>query len=231
MATVLNGKFTIREVLLITQQYARSRFKNKKRDVVKRIIIKKIKTYHVDRRKAPSISYFIESKSWPNYKPYFNPKSGRKYQRRVSHHYDVVLQMDRLSIDTKAWRGRLGSSAKWEMLPPQNKIKQIYKGTREKWKKKYKGNPKGLKEEIDKHKKRAQYLDVGDYNSRVKGINGDFKFRLAYAWNQSGHLFGKDIGARNVPALKTNPNNIVFFPKHFINVIEILMARGILKEG
>jgi len=229
VATVLRGKYSIREVLEITNQYARNRFEYKRRDVLKRIIIKKVKTYEVDRKKAPSISYFIESRSYPNYKPYYDPRSGRKYQRKIYHDYDVVLQMDRLSIDSRAWRGRLGSGKKWDTMPPQSQIKQIYRDTRKRWKKKYDTNK--LKEVIKKHRLRAVYLDIGDYNSRVRGINGDFKFRLAYAWNLNGHLFGKDIGARDIPASKTNPNNIVFFPKHFINVIEVLLGRGILKEG
>lgn len=227
MARTIDGTFTIKEVMQLTYQYARSRFKYKRRDVVKRIVIKQIKTFTPDRRNQPTVSYIIQSSSYPQYKPYTDG-SGRRRQRKVKHEYEVVLQMDRLSLNTKTWKGRLGSQGAWEKRPAQRHVKTIYRETREEWKKRY--GPKQLKEEIKKHKERANYLDVGDYNARVKGINGDFLFRCAFPWNHHGHLFGRQIGAYNVPTVKTNPKYVMFFPKHIINVVEVLMTKGILKN-
>ena len=229
MPTVIDGTWTIKEVMQITYQYARNRFEYRNRDVVKQIKIQRVRKLSTDRKNQPTVQFRIESRSYPQYKPYFDAASGRKYQRRIKHEYDVVLEMDRLSLNTKTWRGRLGAQGKWEHKPPQRTVKQIYRETRAQWKKKY--TAAELKEQIKKHKARANYLDVGDYNARVKGINGDFLFRCAYAWNQAGHLFGRQLGAYNVPAPITNPNNVVFFPKHMINVIEVLMNRGVFSNA
>ena len=101
MPNVLRGMFTINEVLNFTYQYYRfrNRFDYRDRDVVKRIIIKKVKRFQPDRVGEPLILYIIESRSWPQYRPYFNPKTGRKYQRKVKHEYDITLELDSLSIN------------------------------------------------------------------------------------------------------------------------------------
>ena len=219
----------------MTRQFFSNRFDNARRDVVKKLVIKEVKHFETKRLAEPLIRYRIESKSWPNYKPYL--RKGKKFQRRVPHRYDVILQLDELSINTSAWKGRLGSGRKWNPRPPQNKIKSIYRETRKKWEKQSlkkgktkKAQKQWLKEKIEKHKKSAMYLDVGDFNSRINGINADFVFRFAYAWSSHNHLYGQTYGYR-VPANKTNRLNIVAFPKHMINIIELLMRRGILKNN
>jgi len=230
MPPAIHGTFTLRQVLYFTQQYAKTRFKHYERDVVKRIIINKIKRYEPDRVGGPSILFQIESKSWPQYNPYYTKRDKRgrlrSYQRTISHYYDCILQFDRLSIDTKYWKGRVGSGKIWDSHPPQKFIKQVYKETRAKWKKRY--SPEELKKIIKRHKGRAKYLDVGDYNSQVKGINGDFTFRCSFAWWKAGHLFGRNYYG-NVPS-SLNPKGVVFLPKHMINFIQILLAKGVLKE-
>lgn len=60
------------------------------------------------------------------------------------------------------------------------------------------------------------------------GRNADFFFRLEYLYQHNGILFGRNW--TNGPAKKTNPDNIVFLDKHMINVLEILMRKGILKD-
>jgi len=219
MPEALRGEFTIRQVLNFTYEQFRNRFEYRKRDVVKRIIVKKIRKYEADRNFAPTILFEIESKSWPQYKPYINQKqTGSKKQRKVHHEYDVVFQFDRLSVDTTAWKSRLGSGKKWVARPPQGMIKSIYKEN-QRWSKQLKAS----------HRKSAPYLDAGDYNSRMKGINADFHFRCSYAYHFHNHLYGRDLGAYNVPPKKLNTQLIVFFTKHQLNVLETLMERGILK--
>lgn len=60
-----------------------------------------------------------------------------------------------------------------------------------------------------------------------KGINADFWFRCSWVWQQEGILFGRNYA--NGAPVKVNPNNIVFAPKHFLAVVQLLMERGILK--
>ena len=110
MAHVLRGIFTINDVLKnTTASRFKSRYRYRKRDVVKRITIKRIKRFKPDRIGAPLILYQIESKSWPQYKPYFTKydKRGRprKYQRTIPHFYDLILELDELSISTSNWVG------------------------------------------------------------------------------------------------------------------------------
>ena len=60
-----------------------------------------------------------------------------------------------------------------------------------------------------------------------KGLNGDFFFRCSWVWRENGILYGRDYTTR--PPAKTNPNGVVYAPKHFLAVVQFLMERGILK--
>jgi len=226
MATATNGPFTLKQILRFTQQYVPNRFEFRKRDVVKSIRVKEVKV--VERHDLPGeprirTKYIIESKSWPQYYPYYTKKDayGRKrsYQRTVAHHYDITLEIVKLSINTPEWKGRVGSGKKWDKKPNQTYIKTIYPENKARW--------TAVRKQSHKH--RAKYLDVGDYNSRVLGLNGDFLFRCSFAWWFNKHLFGRNYFG-NVPADITNPQSIVFSPKHFINIIDMLMQKGILKD-
>lgn len=237
------GKHTIKEVLKITNKLYANRFTYKDRDVVKRITIKEVK--EVSRHDKPGqprvyTKYVIESKSYPQYPPYLTRSDSRgrsrTYQRTISHEYDVVFEMDRLSINTKEWVSRVGSGKKWVTDPPGNQIKTITARRRRILKRKADrmGTTQAEKRRaysqlVKDHRRRAKYLDVGDYNSRVNGLNGDWIFRCDYAYYKAGHRFGRNYYG-NVPARQMNPKNTVFFTKHQLNVIDQLMNRGILKD-
>jgi len=60
------------------------------------------------------------------------------------------------------------------------------------------------------------------------GINGDFYFRCSYIYKKEGILFGRNW-ATGAPT-KSNPQGIVFLPKHLIAVLEVLMNYGVLKD-
>ena len=225
MPNIINGSYSIKEVLNFTYQYAESRYEYKKRDVVKRIVIKEVR--EVSRHDIPGkpriyTKYIIESKSFPQYAPYYTKKDSRgrsrKYQRTTSHHYDVTLEMDRLSLNTKIWKMRLGSGRIWDTHPPQSQIKKIYPENKKRWSRKRQ----------ESHKRRAKYLDIGDYNSQKLGINADFIFRQAYARYHHGHLFNRSYYG-NVPS-SLNPSHILFFTKHELNLIEVLMNQAILTD-
>jgi len=227
LAHTLNGTFTIKEVLQITNTKYRSRFRYAKRDkIYSTVKIQKIKVFDPDRDTAPLIKYQVSTTSKPHYKPYrYKQESGkhkgRTRQRRILHTYDIVFEITRLSINEKNWVIRLGSGKTWKK-PPQKKVKTIYSETRKKW----------SKEQIEKHKRKKNlYLDIGDYNSRERGINADFLFRCSYVYKKNGHLFGRQYGKyANIPPSKTNKQQIMFFPKHLIVFIELLMKKGILKN-
>ncbi len=222
----MEKKHTIKQILLVTQQYAPNRYIYRKRDVVKKILIKEVREidrHDLEGEPRKRTKYVIESKSFPQYYPYFTQKDSRgrsrRYQRTTSHHYDINLEMDRLSINTYYWSGRLGSGKIWNTSPPQSQIKAIYPANKKRW---------STQRKIA-HKKKAKYLDIGDWNSKVQGINADFIFRQSFARYISGHLWGRNYYG-NQPASIKNPQSIVFFTKHEINLIEMLLQKGILKD-
>lgn len=245
MANIINGKFTLKECLQLTYESKQfnNRFDFKDRDTLKSIIIKKVNNLKFDRPKEPTVTYIIESSSYPTYRPYYTVRDKRgklrKYQRTTKHTYEVVLNMDRLTLNTKCWRARVGSNAVWEKNPPKHLIKSISSEERKKIYSRVESNNKGktkkyiqekYMEEISKRQKSGLYLDTGDYNASVKKINGDFYWRLMYTYQVNGHLYG--INSTNgLPSYKSNPNQICFVPKHLIRVIEILLKRGILKDN
>lgn len=237
------GDYTIKQVLQITNKFYANRFTYKERDVVKRITIKEVK--QVERHDIPGqprvyTKYVIESKSYPQYPPYYTRTDSRgrrrRYQRTISHEYDVIFEMDRLSLNTKEWVSRVGSGKKWRTNPPQSQIKSLYPRTRNNFKRKAQRRGSTKKEQkqiynklVERHKRSAQYLDIGDYNSREHGLNGDFIFRCDYAYYKHDHRFGRNYYG-NVAASIRNPNAIVFFPKHALNVLEQLINNGVLKD-
>ena len=236
------GTYTLKQLLQITAVHYGNRFEYAERDVVKHITVKKIR--QISRHDEPDmprerIKYEIVSKSYPQYPPYYTKKDkrgrARSYQRTIAHHYDVILEIDRLSLNTTNWKARVGSGKKWEKNPPQNQIKTLSPKTKDSFKRRadVEKTPekikKKYKELVDRHKRFAKYLDIGDYNSQVLGLNGDWIFRCDYPYFYHGHRFGRNYYG-NVPALKTNSNNIPFAPKHFINALEVLMNAGVIKD-
>lgn len=229
MAHTIEGTYTIKQVLIFTYQHHKfkNRFKYAKRDkIYGSVRIKKIKYFDPDRLNAPITKYQVTTTSKPHYAPYRYTQSGGKYagrtrQRNITHTYDIIFETTRLSINEKNWSIRLGSGKTWK-IPPQSKVKTIYQETRKKWK----------PEQIEKHKRKKNlYLDVGDWNSRVQGINGDFLFRCAWVYKKYGHLFGRQYGAMAMkPPNKTNPQHLMFFPKHLLVFIKLLIENNVLKD-
>lgn len=240
MATTLEGRYTLRQVLAWTKLYFPSRFENLKRDRVKYVRIKTITFFEKDRNKAPLRKYIIESRSTPQYYPYYKGKDRRgrltRSQRKVKHEYDTTIELGELSLDTTQWKIALGTLKKWDSTPPQSQIQSIYKKTRDKWKnqalKLHKGDKSKQKKYVEKKikltKKTGKYLDVGDFNAQINGINADFYFRFAMLYYKHGHLFGRYYGPKVMPD-KTNPNGILAFPKHILAILEALGRQRIFK--
>jgi hypothetical protein len=239
MANVIEVTYTLRQVLLNTYQFFKSRYIYRERDVLKSIHIRKRTYLHPDRPGEPSIKWEISTRSYPQYKPYTNRKYGIK-QKTTHHDYDIVLEIDEMSLDTTSWKCRIGSGKKI-VKAPEKMVKSISQVTRRKWAKsrddklkkaltkeeKQKINDE-YKKKIEDHRNKAPYLDQGDYVAQELGVNLDFAYRDAFAFRYYGHLYGKWGVALDRPS-KLNPKNIIFAPKHLLRVIEVLMQRGILK--
>ena len=229
MAHIIEGTFTIKEVFNFTFQSKefKNRFKFAKRDkIYGSVRIKKIKYFDPDRLKAPIVKYEVTTTSHPHYYPYryrqaSGKSKGRTRQRNIKHQYQIIFETTRLSLNEKNWSVRLGSGKTWKK-PNQAVVKSIFQETRKKWN----------KEQIDKHKRKKNlYLDTGDWNARVQGINADFLFRCAYVYKKYGHLFGRQYGAdARKPPTKTNSKQIIFFTKHLIVFFSLLMKAGVLKD-
>jgi len=217
------GEYTVKEVIQNTYHYMKNRLDYAKRDkILNRVRIRKVKFFEKDRRDMPLVKYEVTTTSTPQYKPYTTGiRKPTIVNRKVKHSYDIVFETDELSLNTKRWKVALGSGKKW-VKPPQSKVRSIYSETRKKW----------TPEKIKKHKEnKSLYLDAGDYNSQVNGINGDWLFRCANLYKEKGHLFGRLYNeAAYRPANKMNPKKIMFFPKHLLSFFRLLMEKGILKD-
>lgn len=247
MSKKINGTFTLKEILTSTYESRayKNRYDYKERDLLKTIVVIKETTLHPDQTSAPTVSFTFRSFSYPQYKPY---TSYTKYsrQKKFKHQYDQILTIEadennKISLNTFSWKYRLGSQRKWDSHPSQNKIKSIYRETSDRWKiekerelsvikRRYTGEIlKNKKKELDKKyadkrdkiKKSAPYLDVGDYNSQVNGVNGDFHFRCQSTYSFYNHLYGRN----------TYPDGDVgeiFAPKHLIGLIDALMKLSLI---
>lgn len=199
MASPIQNRWTLKKILQNTylQPGFRNRYDYKERDVIKRITIKEVKQYNISLNQVRT-TFQIESSSYPQYYPYTTTKNlqNRRRQRTYRHDYEVIIQLDRLSINVP-FKARVGTSRKWD-FSAAGKTKKSRTG---------------------------RIIEGSNYK---RGLNGDFWFRCSWVWQKEGILFGRNY-ANGAPKI-VNKNNIVFAPKHFINVVEQLMNREILRD-
>lgn len=249
MAHVINGSLTLRELIASTYTHYRSRFIYMKRDVLRTVEIIEVVELSRDRTKQPTKKFVIQTSSYPQYAPYDQKDRKGQYrtvtgkQRIWKHEYESVLEMDRLSLDTKAWSYRLGSEREIPKTFPWTQIKQLPELILKRWveerdkkidrirastknkrelEKRVNQESKRLKEKIAAHKKKALYLDKGDYIARKYGINLDFAYKGQWGLFYSGHLYGR--------LLKTKPplKKIPFATKHMLRLLDFLVRKNIL---
>lgn len=236
MPQQLGGTFTLRDAIKMTHRFARTRFDNMNRDVIRRITIQQIRSYDPDRLDAPTLKYTIRTRSYPQYREYLTKtggskkrRSARKFQRTVKHDYETILQFgdEGISLHTRKWKIRVGSGRKWlGKKPPQNQIHQIYNETVERWRKRL-PNEEAVREKKRQHrKKRYKYLSVGDYLAQALGIMMDFSIRLAYVYRKHNHLYGYCFGSERPPE-QMNPREHFFLTKHTIRIIDTLGRKGV----
>lgn len=221
------GVYTIRQALAKTSKSLKfkNRFEYRERDSVRVIRIQKIHTMNWRGKNRQTSVYFeVVSQSVPKY---YKKEQMRRvsFFGKIKHQYDVFFKINTMSIHDTSWQVYLGSARRWDSKPPQDKLVSIYKENREKWD----------ADKIRKHKKhRHPYIDVGDYNAQVNGINGDFRFRCCYVYEKLGHLFHKRgirLSAMEITKAPrvTNKRQELFLPKHIINLFETLIKKGHLK--
>ncbi len=112
----IENKFTIKNLIQNTYLQQKNRFDNRDRDVLKSIKVKKVSSYELSSTRIRT-KFIIETSSYPQYYPYFTKKDSRgrdrSYQRSYKHHYDVTIQLERLSINVPV-KLRTGSDLKWD---------------------------------------------------------------------------------------------------------------------
>lgn len=194
------------------------------RDNIEVVVVKQIKQLKVSTKDKeigkPSKRFIISSKSNPQYMPYLKTISGLKNhkkmkQTRYEHFYDITLELEDSMTINSNFKIRVGSLKKWNPDPPQEEIRTIYKRNLKDW----------TKEEIEKHKKKRRlYLDVGDWNSRKNGINGDFYFRLMPIYYANNMLIGRCWETKELEGIP-----MPFFDKHTYNFVKRLIKSRIIK--
>ena len=218
MSNTIQGQLTLASLIYLTNKNKKNRFNYMERDVLKNVLIRKVKVLSPDRPNEPTYRYEFISYSYPSYKPYNNhTRSPNGIQRKWKHQYNQILTVDadengKISLGTTTWKYRLGSEKKWQNKVPQKHVKSIYHETSRKWREEYekevakikrrnprnktdllkKAHEKWKQKKID-HKKKAPYLDNSDFCSRKLGLNGDFHFRVAGIFQHYGHLNGKNV--------------------------------------
>jgi len=169
MPSPLKGNYTLR--MLIQNTYAhketRSRFEYKQRDMVKVIRIEKTDVYDGKQPGEARTKFIIRTQSTPQYAPYYTKTDSqgrpRKRQMKYRHQYEVVMQLDKLSIDVPV-KIRVGSSCKWD-FGPGGKTRRVKSG---------------------------RNVKIIEGSNVTRGRNGDFFFRCEWLYHKEGILFGRN---------------------------------------
>jgi hypothetical protein len=116
------GGWTLRRLLTNTYFHAetKTRYDYKTRDMVKLIRIEKVNVYDGKNPGQARTKFTIRTQSTPQYYPYYTKKDSRgrsrKWQLKYRHYYQVIIQLDKLSINVP-FRGRVGALGKWDFSP------------------------------------------------------------------------------------------------------------------
>lgn len=212
------------------------------RDIVpSKIKITKTLVYNKERPTLPDEKLEIRSFSYPQYPPYIKIKGKKSNkQRKIRHQYDIILILQKDSSGEYSFNSKIrwhvGSFKMWKK-PNQSQIKSVYRDTRKNLDRRFGKNTQRYKDEIKKIKKRGRYLDAGDYNSQVNGLNGDFYWTgnpLCYLQNCSfGMVWNKE--PQKTTTLKKNnvmsKINYPFFGKHELAILLFLFKKGYIRRG
>jgi hypothetical protein len=116
------GGWTLRRLLSNTyaHQETKTRYDYRTRDMVKVIRIEKTDVYDGKNPGQARTKYTIRTQSTPQYYPYYTKRDSRgrcrKRQIKYRHYYQVIIQLDKLSIDVP-FKGRVGALGRWDFAP------------------------------------------------------------------------------------------------------------------
>jgi len=120
MPSPIQNDWTLRKLIQNTYHHMRNRYTYKERDVLKRVTVKKILVYGNKPLGKARTTFRIETSSYPQYSPYFTRRDSRgrlrQRQRTYKHQYDVVISLDKLSLDVPV-KIRTGADKKWDFGP------------------------------------------------------------------------------------------------------------------
>jgi len=205
MPSPIRNNWTLRKLINNTYAHAetRTRFNYKQRDMIRVIQIEDTRVYDGKNPGEARTKFIIRTRSNPQYYPYYTKTDSRGRARtkqiKYRHQYQVIIQLDKLSIDVP-FKGRTGAFGRWD-FGPKGKLKRI---------------------------KQGRNIKIIEGSNVVRGLNGDFWFRSMNLWAREGILFGRDWTNGQLP-VRVNPRFIIFADKHFLGVCEYLMNQGILK--
>jgi hypothetical protein len=163
------GGWTLRRLLTNTyaHQETKTRYDYKTRDMVKVIRIEKTDVYDGKNPGQARTKFIIRTRSTPQYWPYYTKKDSRgrhrKRQMKYRHQYQVIIQLDRLSIDVPV-KIRVGSQGRWD-FSPAGKTRKI---------------------------KQGRNVKIIEGSNVTRGKNGDFFFRCEWVYHKEGILFGRN---------------------------------------
>jgi len=169
MPSPLSGNYTLRRLIQNTyaHQEFRTRFDYKQRDMVHGIRIEKTDVYDGKNPGEARTKFLVVSQSTPQYAPYYTKVDSRgrprKRQMKYRHQYQVIIQLDKLSIDVPV-KLRIGASRKWDFSPA--------------------GRPRKIKQ--------GRNIKIIEGTNVQNGRNGDFFFRCEWLYHNEGILFGRN---------------------------------------
>jgi hypothetical protein len=204
MPSPIKNNWSLRKLIQNTYSHkeTRTRFDYQQRDMVKGIRIEKISVYDGKAPGEARTKFIIRTQSTPQYSPFYTKRDaqGRPHKRQIKfhHQYEVTIQLDELGLDVP-FKARVGSSCRWDF------------------------GPNGR----DRRIKQNRAFKIIPGTNTVRGRNGDFFFRCENLYHREGILFGRDW-TNGLPPVRVNPNMVIFFPKHALAAVELLMNRGYL---
>ncbi|MGL5913508.1 MAG: hypothetical protein ACRCZB_05030 [Bacteroidales bacterium] len=201
MPRKISNEWTLKKLLQNTyaHDFSKTRYDYKIRDLVKAIRIEKVSVYDGKKLGEARTKFVVITRSTPQYAPYFTKKDSRGRPRTRQYRYKHEYQVT-LQLDTLSLD-----------VPFKGRVGAIGN-----WDFSNSGKSKKLKTGA-----------IIEGTNIKRGLNGDFFFRCSYLWSKEGILFGRNYAL--TPPLSLNPDSIVFAPKHFLAVVQLLMERGILK--
>ena len=205
MPSPIRNNWTLRQLINNTYAHAefRNRFDYKQRDMVHGLRIERTSVYDGKAPGEARTKFIIRSQSTPQYAPYYTKTDSRgrprRRQMKYRHQYQVIIQLDKLSIDVPV-KLRVGALGRWD-FGPNGRSKKIKQGRSER---------------------------IVEGSNITRGLNGDFWFRCQVLYAREGILFGRDWTNRQLP-LQVNSKLVIFLPKHALACVELLMNRGVLK--